>query len=104
MQKTNHINYSDPDDQVYCYRIDKVVVLDEKHWSEYCFKCPYLNGSAQGGGVECLYHDGSNRPFVEFDDSTEAWSDAVEQKAKMGLADQDEARELGVDAAEEEAE
>jgi len=61
-----------------------------------------LNGSAQGEGVECFYHDGSNRPYVMFEDSVDSYSDAVMQKKKLGVGNTDEEQELGIDAGNEE--
>lgn len=71
IRKTNHINYVDTDGQVYCFRKDSVVQLNSNQW-KFCAKCPYLNGTAQGDGVECLYADGSNEDFISFDDSAES--------------------------------
>ncbi len=94
MQKTNHINFADSNGEIYCYRTNKVTVLNNEWWEEQCNVCPYLNGSAQGDGVECLYHDASNRPFIEFWDAADSEIDAKRQKVKLHVASKEDIDDL----------
>ncbi|WAB25174.1 hypothetical protein M3_0223 [Lysinibacillus phage vB_LfM_LysYB1] len=57
MALVNHVNLATPEGTVFCRLQNKVVVLDERHSSEYCAKCPMFRGSAQGDGVECYWND-----------------------------------------------
>ena len=62
--KTNHIHTADLKGRVYCYYTNSVAILLTKDAP--CHSCPYLVGSAQGKGVECLYYDGTNKPTAVF--------------------------------------
>jgi len=101
MQKTNHINFGNGNGKIYCYRFNKITVLDANWWRDNCNVCPYLNGSAQGDGVECLYDDASNRPFVELWDAEGSELDSKKQKAKLNIATKQDIDDL---AEEEELE
>lgn len=48
-----HQVYPDTQGRIYCRQLNKVTKFD---W-ESCYQCPLLGGSAQGGGVECVYED-----------------------------------------------
>lgn len=59
--KTNHIQRG----LAYCYLKDELVEVPGPHIQEVCLgeKCPYLTGSAQGEGIECLWDDGTGIPL-----------------------------------------
>lgn len=64
MSATNHVQGR----IAYCKLNGRVVdVLVNEFYRNNCFKkgCPYLFGSNQGEGVECLWEDGSNLSFVQ---------------------------------------
>lgn len=52
-----HVNISDTEGKVYCYKQYAVVELDGPHLSEQCWVCPFWAGLAGGYGVECMYED-----------------------------------------------
>ncbi len=60
--KTNHVQRG----LAYCYFINDIVEVPGPHVEDVCLgrQCPYLNGSAQGEGIECLWDDGSDEPFT----------------------------------------
>jgi hypothetical protein len=92
--KTNHVNFADQNGKIYCFRYDVVAELDDVFVQGHCVKCPYYNGNAQGEGIECLYADGSGKAIAQQYDPYEAQAEAKELKAKMGVASDDELREL----------
>jgi len=94
MAKTNHVNFADPNGKVYCFRYNTVAVLDDLFVKGNCEQCPYFNGSAQGGGVECLYADGTNRSIVQQYDPYEAMREAQEGRGKLGMLSEFELTEL----------
>ena len=66
MTKTNHIQVG----LAYCHLKKEIVAVPGEHVEKVCLgeKCQYLNGSAQGEGIECLYDDGTDRPFTNGED------------------------------------
>ena len=69
-EKVNHINILNDAGRVYCYKLNKVEVLEKCP----CNKCVMFNGTAQGDGVECLWAGDTNTvvhkvydPNEEFD-------------------------------------
>jgi hypothetical protein len=91
---TNHVNFADRNGRIYCYHYDIVAGFDEIFFQGHCTKCPYYNGDAQGEGIECLYADGSGRRITQVYDPYEAQAEAKELRAKMGIASEEELREL----------
>lgn len=60
--KTNHIQSG----IAYCFWQNKIVEVPGPHVDEVCWDgCPYLNGSNQGEGIECLWNDGTNTPYSD---------------------------------------
>jgi hypothetical protein len=88
------VNFVDQNGKIYCFRHDVVAELDDVFVQGHCVKCPYYNGDAQGEGIECLYADASGRSITQIYDPYEAQEEAKETKAKMGVASDDELREL----------
>lgn len=57
MTLTNHLQIG----KAYCFWLDKLVEVPGPHIAEVCVNgCPYLAGSVQGEGIECLWDDGSD--------------------------------------------
>lgn len=56
LHEVNHLNYMNEDGKVFCRRQNRVFKLD----AAVCSKCPYINGSLQGEGVECCWKDNVN--------------------------------------------
>lgn len=63
--KTNHINYPNKNNEIYCKKTDSMLKLDKKglFWRG-CFNCSMFAGTYQGNGVECCYEDNSDSPVV----------------------------------------
>ncbi|WP_179232965.1 hypothetical protein [Paenibacillus rigui] len=57
MGAITHVNYSDPDGQIYCCLRNKVVKLDEEQQTRFCQGCKMFGGNAEGKGVECVWED-----------------------------------------------
>ena len=55
LELVNHFNYMDRNGQIFCKRQDKVRKVAPKYKG--CDDCPYLFGSLQGMGVECMWED-----------------------------------------------
>lgn len=55
LELVNHFNYMDRNGQIFCKRQDKVRKVAPKYKG--CDDCPYLFGSLQGIGVECMWED-----------------------------------------------
>ena len=55
LEKVNHFNYMTKDGKVFCKRQDRVRKIPPEYKD--CDKCPYLFGSLQGQGVECIWED-----------------------------------------------
>ena len=55
LELINHFNYMDRNGQIFCKRQDKVRKVAPKYKG--CDDCPYLFGSLQGIGVECMWED-----------------------------------------------
>ena len=55
LEMVNHFNYMDRNGQIFCKRQDKVRKVAPKYKG--CDDCPYLFGSLQGIGVECMWED-----------------------------------------------
>ena len=55
LELINHFNYMDRNGQIFCKRQDKVRKVAPKYKG--CDDCPYLFGSLQGMGVECMWED-----------------------------------------------
>lgn len=53
LELVNHFNYMDRNGQIFCKRQDKVRKVAPKYKG--CDDCPYLFGSLQGMGVECMW-------------------------------------------------
>jgi hypothetical protein len=65
MAYVNHVNYPNGSNQIYCRKRKKVVELTDQHQTDYCDKCQFFNGSAQGEGVECRWDDPRNVPDLK---------------------------------------
>jgi hypothetical protein len=65
MTKTNHLQTG----LAYCYLKRQIVPVPGPHIADVCIgeKCPYMAGSVQGEGIECLWDDGTGRP-LSYDD------------------------------------
>lgn len=50
-----HLNFADEKGKLFCKKKDKVVKKAPQY--DGCWECPYLFGSLQGRGVECLWND-----------------------------------------------
>ena len=55
LELVNHFNYMDGNGRIFCKRQDKVYKVAPKYKG--CDDCPYLFGSLQGIGVECMWED-----------------------------------------------
>lgn len=55
LELVNHFNYMDRNGQIFCKRQNKVRKVAPKYKG--CDDCPYLFGSLQGMGVECMWED-----------------------------------------------
>lgn len=55
LELINHFNYMDRNGQIFCKRQNKVRKVAPKYKG--CDDCPYLFGSLQGMGVECMWED-----------------------------------------------
>lgn len=55
LETVNHFNYVDEHGKVFCKRQDKVRTIAPDY--ESCDDCPYLFGSLQGQGIECMWED-----------------------------------------------
>ena len=55
LELVNHFNYMDRNGQIFCKRQDKVQKVAPKYKG--CDDCPYLFGSLQVMGVECMWED-----------------------------------------------
>ena len=55
LELVNHFNYMDGNGRIFCKRQDKVRKVAPKYKG--CDDCPYLFGSLQGIGVECMWED-----------------------------------------------
>ena len=55
LELVNHFNYMDGNGRIFCKRQDKVRKVAPKYKG--CDGCPYLFGSLQGIGVECMWED-----------------------------------------------
>ena len=55
LELVNHFNYMDRNGQIFCKRQNKVRKVAPKYKG--CDDCPYLFGSLQGIGVECMWED-----------------------------------------------
>lgn len=68
MKPTNHIQ-TQPGGEAYCHFLGKIVDIFDGHIQDVCIgkQCPYLNGDAQGDGIECLWDDGTGRA-LSYDD------------------------------------
>ena len=55
LELVNHFNYMDGNGRIFCKRQDKVRKVAPKYKG--CDDCPYLSGSLQGIGVECMWED-----------------------------------------------
>lgn len=53
LEPVNHFNYTDTHGKIFCKRQGKVRKLSVN----LCSDCPYLFGSLQGQGVECMWED-----------------------------------------------
>ena len=73
---TNHVQRG----WAYCFFKDDVVEVPSEHIPKVCMgeSCPFLNGFAQGEGIECLWDDGTDdgltvdMPMIELQDRGEA--------------------------------
>ena len=68
MAKTNHLQVA----MAYCYLKRVIVAVPGPHIADVCLgeKCPYMAGSVQGEGIECLWDDGTNEPISRADPYT----------------------------------
>lgn len=57
MKLVNHINIVDENGEIYCRKRGRVVEFTEEHQDNFCAKCPFFKGTAQGQGVECEWED-----------------------------------------------
>lgn len=55
LELVNHFNYMNGNGRIFCKRQDKVRKVAPEYKD--CDKCPYLFGSLQGQGVECMWED-----------------------------------------------
>ena len=55
LELVNHFNDMDGNGRIFCKRQDKVRKVAPKYKG--CDDCPYLFGSLQGMGVECMWED-----------------------------------------------
>ena len=55
LKSVNHFNYMDGNGRIFCKRQDKVRKVAPEYKG--CDDCPYLFGSLQGMGVECMWED-----------------------------------------------
>ena len=55
LELVNHFNYMDKNGRIFCKRQDKIRKLAPEYKG--CDDCPYLFGSLQGIGVECMWED-----------------------------------------------
>ena len=55
LELVNHFNCMDGTGRIFCKRQDKVRKVAPKYKG--CDDCPYLFGSLQGIGVECMWED-----------------------------------------------
>ena len=55
LELVNHFNYMDKNGRIFCKRQDKIRKLAPEYKG--CDDCPYLFGSLQGMGVECMWED-----------------------------------------------
>ena len=55
LELVNHFNYMDENGRIFCKRQDKVRKVAPEYRG--CDECPYLFGSLQGMGVECMWED-----------------------------------------------
>ncbi len=53
LELVNHFNYMDKNGRIFCKRQDKIRKLAPEYKG--CDDCPYLFGSLQGMGVECMW-------------------------------------------------
>ncbi|PZE20708.1 hypothetical protein CBW46_011065 [Paenibacillus xerothermodurans] len=60
MRLVTHVNYADPDGQIYCCLRNKLVKLDEFQMERFCYGCKMFAGTAKGRGVECIWADMRN--------------------------------------------
>lgn len=62
MTLTNHLQVG----KAYCLWLDKLVEVPGPHIAKVCVNgCPYLAGSVQGEGIECLWDDGTDIPIYD---------------------------------------
>lgn len=55
LEAVNHFNYVTKSGKVFCKRQNRVRKIVPEYKD--CDKCPYLFGSLQGQGVECMWKD-----------------------------------------------
>jgi WD40 repeat protein len=55
--QTIHLNYATEDGKVFCKKENRIVSVD----IDKCDNCPYLSGSLQGDGIECIWDDPSSK-------------------------------------------
>lgn len=55
LEMVNHFNYMTKGGEIFCKRLDKVRKVAPEYKG--CDDCPYLFGSLQGMGVECMWED-----------------------------------------------
>lgn len=55
LESVNHFNYMTRNGRIFCKRKDKVRKVAPEYKD--CNNCPYLFGSLQGMGVECMWED-----------------------------------------------
>lgn len=55
LENVNHFNYVTKSGKVFCKRQNRVRKITPEYKG--CDKCPYLFGSLQGQGVECMWED-----------------------------------------------
>lgn len=55
LENVNHFNYATKSGKVFCKRQNRVRKIAPEYTD--CDKCPYLFGSLQGQGIECMWED-----------------------------------------------
>lgn len=55
LELVNHFNYMDKNGRIFCKRQNKIRKVAPEYKG--CDECPYLFGSLQGMGVECMWED-----------------------------------------------
>lgn len=80
--KSNHLNYPDFQNTVYCRKANIIKNMNSKTFWEDCLKCSMFRGTYQGNGVECEWDDPDATSYIQYSDDAKSEFTRVSKSIK----------------------